>query len=88
MGLSWVVLLQARPIGSKAAKDLKKESLATGKNVEKMRKEFHRLVDSALRKEAFDELTSLYKMYRVMGDLESARSVQSEIQETWCLPTR
>ena len=70
-----------RPIGSKAAKELKKEHINTGKTVAEIHKEFAKLVGSALRKEAFDELSSLYKMHRALGDTASALAVQSELQD-------
>lgn len=71
----------ARPMGSKAAKEMRKEAHNTSGNVEKIRKDFNRLVNSALRKEAFDELSSLLKMYRSIGDVESARAVNSDLQD-------
>jgi hypothetical protein len=70
-----------RPIGCKAAKGLKQATTETGKNIEAMKKDFHRLVGSALRKEAFDELSSLYKMYQAQGDTESALAVKFDLQD-------
>jgi hypothetical protein len=70
-----------RPIGSQAAKKEKKEEAAVGKNVETMRKDFTKLVDSTLRKEAFDELIGLAKYYRSIGDREMAESTNKELQE-------
>lgn len=63
-----------RPLGSKAAKERKKEMADTHANVEGMRKDFTKLVDSTLRKEEFEELIGLAKYYRSIGDMEAARA--------------
>jgi hypothetical protein len=60
-----------RPIGSKAAKAFKKEETTTHNNVNVIRGEINKLVDSSIRKEAFLELIMLGKYYRSIGDTEA-----------------
>jgi hypothetical protein len=69
-----------RPIGSKAAKLIKKEEIGTNNNVTAIRSGFTTLVQSQIRKEEFEELIALGKYYRSIGDSESLAENNKALQ--------
>jgi hypothetical protein len=70
-----------RPIGSKAAKAFKKEETTTYNNVKEIKSDIKQLVDSTIRKEAFQELIVLGKYYRSIGDNENAMLNHKALQD-------
>jgi hypothetical protein len=70
-----------RPIRSKAAKVLKKEESTTFNNVKSIRSDFNKLVESQIRKEAFQEALAFGKYYRMIGDREKLLENEKALQE-------
>jgi hypothetical protein len=70
-----------RPIGTKAAKAFKKEETTTYSNVKEIKSDIKQLVDSTIRKEAFQELIALGKYYRSIGDNENAMMNHKALQD-------
>jgi hypothetical protein len=70
-----------RPIGSKAAKVIKKEETTTVNNVKSIRVDLNKLVESQIRKEAFNEALALGKYYRMIGDTEKVLENDKTLQE-------
>jgi hypothetical protein len=69
-----------RPIGSKAAKAIKKEETTTQNRVNVIRTDINKLVESTIRKEEFTELIALGKYYRSVGDIEGMRQNDVELK--------
>jgi hypothetical protein len=73
------------PIGSKAAKVLKKEETTPMNNVKSIRTDLNKLVALQIRKEAFNEASALGKYYQMINDtkklLENYKRLQELIKE-------
>jgi hypothetical protein len=70
-----------RPMGSKAAKTIKKEETTTHNNVKSIKGDMNKLVESTIRKEAFQELMAMGKYYRSIGDTENSIMNHKALQE-------
>jgi hypothetical protein len=69
-----------RPIGAKAAKELKKEAMVNQDQVKEMRKDFKSYVETSKKKAQFSELLKLAKYYRSIGESVMARAVDDDLK--------
>ena len=69
-----------RPIGSKAAKQLKKEAISNNNEMKEIKEEFQGYVAIARRQEAFEEMIKTCKYYRSIGEMDLYKEANEELQ--------
>jgi hypothetical protein len=69
-----------RPMGNKAAKLMKKNDDKNSTNLSEIKGQFQKMLESTVRKEAFEELVVLGKYYKSIGNVEKMLATTAHLE--------